>query len=103
METWRLACGARGLWRLVGDRRSGLRHRGINFLTCHNTLGGARSIVTNPPYGGTGSHKAQEKSSLAMLEFMRHALALTAFVQGQLALLVRLQWIAGKRAADLLS
>lgn len=33
---------------------------------------------------------------------MRHALALTASVQEQLALLVRVQWIAGQRAAELL-
>ena len=38
-----------------------------------------------------------------MLEFLRHALTLTAAMQGQLALLVRLQWIAGRRAADLMS
>ncbi|MGB7037705.1 MAG: hypothetical protein WBD71_19515, partial [Xanthobacteraceae bacterium] len=62
-----------------------------------------RSIVTNPPYGDTSSHKGQAKSSVAMLEFMRHALALTGSVEGQLALLVRLQWIAGRRAADVLS
>ena len=30
-------------------------------------------------------------------------MALTASVQGQLALLVRLQWLAGRRAADVLS
>ena len=38
-----------------------------------------------------------------MLGFLKHALRLTASVQGQLALLVRLQWIAGQRAADLMS
>ncbi len=38
-----------------------------------------------------------------MLNFLRHALALTASVQGQLALLVRLQWIAGQRAAEMMS
>jgi hypothetical protein len=38
-----------------------------------------------------------------MLKFVRHSLALAASVQGQLALLVRLQWIAGQRTADLLS
>ena len=38
-----------------------------------------------------------------MLDFLRHALALTTSVQGQLALLVRLQWIAGRRAADVMS
>ena len=38
-----------------------------------------------------------------MLDFLRHALTLIAAMQGQLALLVRLQWIAGRRAADLMS
>ena len=38
--------------------------------------------------------------SKAMLEVFRHALALTAAVQGQLALLLRLQWIAAKRVVD---
>ena len=76
---------------------------GIDFHTCQNMPEGCRSIVTNPPYGDTGSHKGQEKSSVAMLNFMRHALTLTSSVQGQLALLVRLQWIAGRRAAELLS
>jgi hypothetical protein len=76
---------------------------GTDFLACRNMPSGCRSIVTNPPYGDTGSHKGQAKSSAAMLDFIRHALALTASVQGQLALLVRLQWIAGRRAADVLS
>ena len=38
-----------------------------------------------------------------MLGFLRHALTLTASAQGQLALLVRLQWIAGQRAAEVMS
>jgi hypothetical protein len=76
---------------------------GIDFLTCKSMPKGCRSIVTNPPYGDTGSHRGQARSSAALLIFLRHALALTASVQGQLALLVRLQWIAGKRAADVLS
>ncbi len=38
-----------------------------------------------------------------MLEFLHHALALTATVQGQLALLVRLQWIAGQRVAEVMT
>jgi hypothetical protein len=38
-----------------------------------------------------------------MLDFVAHALRLTAMVRGQLALLVRLQWMAGQRAAELLS
>ena len=85
----------------IADR--GFGTPGIDFLRCRSTLKGCRSIVTNPPYGDTGSHKGQAKSSSAMLDFMRHALALTMSVRGQLALLVRLQWMAGRRAADMLS
>jgi hypothetical protein len=76
---------------------------GIDFLACRSVPASCRSIVTNPPYGDTGSHIGQAKSSAAMLAFLQHALTLTASVQGQLALLVRLQWIAGRRAADVLS
>lgn len=85
----------------IADR--GFGTPGTDFLTCRNMSGECRSIVTNPPYGDTGSHKGQAKSSAAMLDFLRHALDLTASVQGQLALLVRLQWIAGRRAANVLS
>ena len=57
---------------------------------------GCRALVTNPPYGtDTPSHKGQEKSAMAMLRFVDHALRLTEGVQGQLALLVRFQWVAG--------
>ena len=82
----------------IADR--GFGTPGVNFLACHNVPQGCRSIVTNPPYGDTGSHAEQSRSSRAMLNFLRHALALTASVQGQLALLVRLQWMAGQRAAE---
>jgi hypothetical protein len=64
---------------------------------------GCRSIITNPPYGEAAIHEEQPRSSRSMLEFLRHALALTATVQGQLALLVRLQWIAGKRIAEVMT
>ncbi len=76
---------------------------GVDFLACQSVPDGCRSIVTNPPYGDTGSQAGQSRSSLAMIGFLRHALALTESVQGQLALLVRLQWIAGKRVADVMS
>jgi hypothetical protein len=76
---------------------------GIDFLACSRMPPHCCSIVTNPPYGDTGSHKGQTKSSLAMLDFVAHALTLTAMVRGQLALLVRLQWLAGQRAAELLN
>jgi hypothetical protein len=77
---------------------------GIDFLSCKTLPKDCRAVVTNPPYGGnTVSHQGQEKSSLAMLRFVDHALHLTEIVQGQLALLVRFQWVAGQRAAALLS
>ncbi len=76
---------------------------GVDFLACREVPGNCRSIVTNPPYGDTGSQIGQSKSSVAMLGFLQHAMTLTDSVQGQLALLVRLQWIAGKRAADMMS
>jgi hypothetical protein len=85
----------------IADR--GFGTPGIDFLACRSVPPRCRSIVTNPPYGDSGSHKGQAKSSAAMRDFVAHALALTAMVQGQLALLVRLQWMAGQRAADLLS
>ena len=76
---------------------------GVDFLACSTVPGGCRSIVTNPPYGDTGSHAGQSRSARAMLEFVRHAMGLAASVEGQLALLVRLNWIAGQRATSLLS
>lgn len=85
----------------IADR--GFGTPGVDFLACRRVAGSCRSIVTNPPYGDSGSHKGQAKSPAAMLGFLRHALTLTASVQGQLALLVRLQWIAGQRAAEVMS
>ena len=76
---------------------------GVDFLACRSVQDGCRSIVTNPPYGEAVSHEGQPRSSRAMFDFLRHALALTATVQGQLALLVRLQWIAGKRVAEVMT
>jgi hypothetical protein len=85
----------------ICDRGFGIP--GVDFLACRTVPGGCRSIVTNPPYGDSGSHKGQTRSSSAMLGFLQHALQLAALVQGQLALLVRLQWIAGQRAAEMMS
>jgi hypothetical protein len=85
----------------IADR--GFGTPGVDFMKCRSLPDGCRSLVTNPPYGDTGSHKGQEKSSAAMLDFVRHALTLIEPVQGQLALLVRLNWIAGRRAAELMS
>jgi hypothetical protein len=76
---------------------------GVDFLACRDVPAGCRSIVTNPPYGDSGSHTGQSRSPSAMRGFLTHALMLTASVQGQLALLVRLQWIAGRRVAEVMS
>ena len=64
---------------------------GIDILECRAMPAGCRALVTNPPYGDTGSHKSQDRSSTAMLEFVRHTLSLAENAGGQLALLVRLQ------------
>jgi hypothetical protein len=64
---------------------------------------GCRAMVTNPPYGDGGEIVRHTNASLGMLKFVRHALALTERADGQLALLVRFQWLAGKRAAALIS
>jgi hypothetical protein len=85
----------------IADYRFGTP--GIDFLASRSVRGGCRSIITNPPYGEAAIHEGQRRSPKAILEFLRHALALTATVEGQLALLVRLQWIAGKRAAEVMT
>jgi hypothetical protein len=81
----------------------GFGKAGVDFLACKRVPGGCQAIVTNPPYGDSGSHSGQTRSSVAMLRFLGHALELTASVQGQLALLVRLNWLAGKRAAEMMT
>jgi hypothetical protein len=85
----------------IADR--GFGKPGVDFLTCHAVPGGCRSIVTNPPYGESRGTTGSRNSPIAMMHFLRHSLALTASVQGQLALLVRLQWIAGQRASEVMS
>ena len=76
---------------------------GVDFLACQSVPDGCGAIVTNPPYGDTGTQKGQARSPAAMMTFLRHALVLTASMEGQLALLVRLQWVAGQRAAEMMS
>ncbi len=85
----------------IADR--GFGQSGVDFLACQAVPPGCRAIVTNPPYGDSGSHTAQARSPVGMMRFLRHAMALAAAAEAQLALLVRLQWIAGKRAAEALS
>ena len=112
-RVWEPCCGA-GAIATVMQRQGydvtstdiadhGFGASGVDFLSCKTMPEGCRSIVTNPPYGAARSLEGQEKSAVAMLRFVDHALRLAESVNGQAALLVRLQWIAGKRAAALMS
>ena len=76
---------------------------GVDFLACRSVRSGCRSIITNPPYGEAAAQGGQPRSSRALQEFLRHAMALTATLQGQLALLVRVQWIAGRRVSEMMA
>lgn len=112
-RVWEPCCGDGAMSRVLEGRGydvlstdlvdRGFGTPGVDFLQAGSVPGGCTSIVTNPPYGDTGSHKGQSRSPMAMLNFLKHSIALTGSVQGQLALLVRLQWIAGKRVADVMS
>ena len=75
---------------------------GIDFFTCDAYPPGCGGMVTNPPYGDGGASRTASNASSGMLRFVRHALDLTVKANGQLALLVRFQWMAGKRAAAML-
>ncbi len=81
----------------------GFGRGGVDFFDCTAFPPGCRTMVTNPPYGDGGALLRSTNSSLSLQRFVRHALALTIAANGQLALLVRFQWIAGKRAAALIS
>ncbi len=85
----------------IADR--GFGTPGMDFLTATAFPAGCGAMVTNPPYGEADAMAGKPRSSSAMQRFLRHALALTKAADGQLALLVRLQWIAGQRAAAIMS
>jgi hypothetical protein len=78
----------------------GFGRSGVDFFECTTLPEGCRAIVTNPPYGEAG---LPANSAIGMQKFVRHALDLTMRANGQLALLVRFQWMAGKRASTLIS
>jgi len=112
-RVWEPCCGA-GAIATVMQRRgyevtstdiadNGFGTPGVDFLSCQTVPDGCRAIVTNPPYGDARSLQGQEKSALSMLRFGHHGLRLTRSVEGQFALLVRLRWVAGKRASALAS
>ena len=108
---WEPCCGDGAIARVIesGGHRVvatdladyGYGAAGVDFFACRELPAGCRALVTNPPYGDGGGRTATV--SLAMLRFVRHGLDLTEKANGQLALLVRFQWIAGKRASALLS
>ena len=81
----------------------GFGRGGVDFFACTAFPAGCRAIVTNPPYGDGGELVRRSNTSLDLHRFVRHALDLTLRANGQLALLVRFQWMAGKRAATLIS
>ena len=76
---------------------------GVDVFQMPQLPDGCRALVTNPPYGDGGSVRHDRTHGLKLRAFTRHALHLAERAGGQLALLVRFQWIAGQRVAALLS
>jgi hypothetical protein len=85
----------------LADR--GFGRGGVDLLQTSEMPGGCRALVTNPPYGDGGTRSRTGKTSPLMLAFTEHTIRLARQAQGQLALLVRFQWIAGRRVASLLT
>ena len=81
----------------------GFGRGGVDLLQTSEMPDGCRALVTNPPYGDGGTRSRTGKASSLMLAFTEHAIRLARQSQGQLALLVRFQWIAGRRVASLLT
>jgi hypothetical protein len=81
----------------------GFGRGGVDIFGVSRMPDGCRALVTNPPYGDGGVRGRGGKASAQMLAFTEQALRLARRADGQLALLVRFQWIAGKRVALLLS
>lgn len=81
----------------------GFGQAGVDIFQESQMPDGCHALVTNPPYGDGGVQGRIGDASRQMLLFTQHALRLAQRARGQLALLVRLQWIAGKKVAALLS
>jgi hypothetical protein len=81
----------------------GFGRGGVDLLQTSEMPDGCRALVTNPPYGDGGTRSRTGKASSLMLAFTEHTIRLARQSQGQLALLVRFQWIAGRRVASLLT
>ena len=110
---WEPCCGDGAMARVMQARGyqvtssdlvdRGYGEPGVDFLTCHSLPMGCQSVVTNPPYGDGGGSAKGVNARGALQNFVRHAIDLTERADGQLALLVRFQWLAGKKAANLIS
>lgn len=110
---WEPCCGDGAIARVIqarghqveatdlADRGHG--RGGVDFFACDAMPDGCQAIVTNPPYGDGGAERGAPRASSQLLSFVRHGIALSEKADGQLALLVRFQWIAGQRAAALIS
>jgi len=110
---WEACCGDGAMARVIEraghpvvgtdlvDRGYGIG--GVDIFACTTFHAGCSALITNPPYGDGGEMTRASNASLGMLRFVRHALDLTIAANGQLGLLVRFQWMAGKRAATLIS
>lgn len=110
---WEPCCGDGAIARVIergglpvvatdlNDR--GFGRGGVDFLHAQAVPAGCQAIVTNPPYGDGGAERGAPRAASELLAFVRHAIALTERADGQLALLVRFTWIAGKRASTLMS
>jgi hypothetical protein len=81
----------------------GFGRSGVDFLAAQTFPDACQSMVTNPPYGDGGGSVKGVNAPGALLDFVRHAIQLTEKAEGQLALLVRFQWLAGKKAANMIS
>ena len=111
---WEPCCGDGAMASVLAERGHqvvasdlvdrGYGETGVDFYDCSAFPAGCAALVTNPPYGEAGpANRAAGFSRAAMPRFVRHGLSLTAQAQGQLALLVRLQWSAGKHASRLIT
>jgi hypothetical protein len=110
---WEPCCGDGAIARVLQDHgysviasdaaERGFGLAGVNFFDCTAFPPDCGAMVTNPPYGDGGAARTASNASSGMLSFVRHGLTLAKQAGGQLALLVRFQWIAGRRAAELIS
>lgn len=110
---WEPCCGDGAISKVIERQRHqvvatdlndrGYGTGGIDFLGARSVPGGCQAIVTNPPYGDGGAERGAPRTAKLLLSFVQHAIRLTEQNNGQLALLLRFTWIAGKRASTLIS